>query len=342
MRITHASETVSRLKSHSRRRTRLLASSTLALALAFVTTNAVAADTKMATECPTARELSVTDVPEGTSATKCGLVGRILRADGVGVAIPEPGTGVSVAAISTTGETPELQVAVAADGTITYGKDSGATGTPSDESGTTGTSASALSACTDTANSTESWTEWGTYNWYVGDGGMPAGMSQSQAATSFADAINNITGSYNDCGLADEVGASASYQGTTTYEADIDSSGNCTAYDDRSTWDAGDLPSTTVAIACSFYWAVTYDLFEADVRFNTTDFDFTNDVTVGCLAEYDVRSVGTHEAGHVFGLGHVPVDITHAELTMYPSSFLCSEEARTLGYGDVLGLRKKY
>lgn len=80
MRILHVSKRISRSKSHSRRRTRLLASSTIVLALAFGTTNAVAADTKMATECPTARELSVADVPEGTSATKCGLVGRILSA----------------------------------------------------------------------------------------------------------------------------------------------------------------------------------------------------------------------------------------------------------------------
>lgn len=35
--------------------------------------------------------------------------------------------------------------------------------------------------------------------------------------SAFADAINNITGSYNDCGYSDTVGASSSYEGTTSY-----------------------------------------------------------------------------------------------------------------------------
>lgn len=53
-----------------------------------------------------------------------------------------------------------------------------------------------------------------------------------------------------------------------------------------------------------------------------------------------MRAVGTHEAGHVFGMGHVFDG--HSNLTMYANSFMCDAKARTLGYGDVLGLRKKY
>lgn len=85
---------------------------------------------------------------------------------------------------------------------------------------------------------------------------------------------------------------------------------------------------------------VKNDLREADVRYDTTDFGFTNSPTCSCSNKYDIRSVGTYEAGHVFGMGHVGAG--HENLTMYINSFKCSTKARTLGKGDVLGLRSIY
>ncbi|MBT2401989.1 matrixin family metalloprotease [Streptomyces sp. ISL-100] len=96
-------------------------------------------------------------------------------------------------------------------------------------------------------------------------------------------------------------------------------------------------------MACTWSWSspgIKNDLREADVRFNTTDFDFTNNPTSSCRNKDDIRSVGTHEAGHVFGMGHVATG--HSNLTMYTNSFTCSTKARTLGKGDVLGLRSIY
>ncbi|MET8830678.1 hypothetical protein ABZX40_10765 [Streptomyces sp. NPDC004610] len=58
------------------------------------------------------------------------------------------------------------------------------------------------------------------------------------------------------------------------------------------------------------------ELIEADVRYNTTDNDFTNNPPSTCTAHYDVRAVGTHEAGHVFGMDHV--SSAHPDLTMAP------------------------
>ncbi|WP_229859184.1 matrixin family metalloprotease [Streptomyces poonensis] len=202
--------------------------------------------------------------------------------------------------------------------------------------------ASAAGACSDGAYKTNDLKEYGTYNWYIGDGGMPGGLSRSAAKDAFADAINNITGSYNNCGYTDQVDASASYKGTTTYEADISKSNACTDRDGKSTWDAGDL-SGFVAYACWWSWptpGVKNDLREADVRFNTTDYDFTNKPTSSCSYKYDIRSVATHEAGHVFGMGHVGSG--HDNLTMFTDSDPCATKARTLGKGDVLGLRSIY
>lgn len=297
-------------------------------------------------------ELTVAEVPEGTSATGCDLVGQVVRVDGVGVVIPRPGVGVAVSAVTVDGSAPELTVEVSESGVISYGsehaEDASTTDEPpageqppaTDESSTEA-AAAALGQCEDYSYDTKSYVEWGTYNWYVGDGGMPGALTKSEAATAFADAINNITGSYNTCGLDDEVGASASYKGTHTYESDVDSNGNCTDYDDVSTWDAGNLDTGTLAITCAWYWPVTFDLFEADVRYNTNDYDFTNNVTSSCSDKYDLRGVGTHEAGHVFGLDHVEGS-SHSNLTMYPKLGECTEKWRTLGYGDVRGLRSLY
>ncbi|MHA5054302.1 DUF6281 family protein [Streptomyces sp. SD15] len=73
---------------------------------------------------------------------------------------------------------------------------------------------------------------------------------------------------------------------------------------------------------------------------NTYDHDFTNKPTADCSNEIDIRSVGTHEAGHLFGLKDIAG--AHDDLTMFGSSILCSTRARTLGKGDVLGLRSIY
>ncbi len=168
-------------------------------------------------------------------------------------------------------------------------------------------------------------------------------MSVSEATTAFTDAINNITATYTSCsGYSDVVSASHSYEGTTTYESDMNSSGDCTLADGVSSWDAGNLPAGTVAQTC---WVTIPQpgrntLIEADVRFNTTDHNFSDGVQTGCTNKYDVRAVGTHEAGHVFGLD----DLTgnHEELTMFGTSFKCNTKARTLGKGDILGLDEIY
>jgi hypothetical protein len=202
---------------------------------------------------------------------------------------------------------------------------------------------SATGACSDGAYKTNDQKEYGTYNWYIGDGGMPGGLSRTDAKWAFYDAIDNITDSHNNCGMGDSVGAKANFLSETSYEADINSSSQCTDRDELSTWDAGDLKGNHVAVTCSWTWpqpGIKNDLREADVRFNTRDQDFTNKPTSGCSHKYDIRSVGTHEAGHVFGLGHVGSG--HENLTMYTNSFTCTTKARTLGKGDVLALRSIY
>ncbi|WP_392957481.1 hypothetical protein [Streptomyces sp. LN245] len=158
------------------------------------------------------------------------------------------------------------------------------------------------------------------------------------------EALDNITESHDNCGCTDQVDAhQANFLDYTSHEADINTGSQCTSHDGLSTWDAGNLRNDAVATTCSWAWptpGIKNDLREADTRFNTHDNDFTNKPTASCSNKYDIRSVGTHEAGHVFGLKDNSG--AHTNLTMHESSILCSTRARTLGKGDVLGLRSIY
>ena len=284
--------------------------------------------------------LTRADLPAGSSVVTCRAVGRVIYHGDSGLTIPEPGMAAGSESLHADGSDGGFQVEVARDGTISYPGDTPAT---SNRGTVASSTAASPGACSDSAYTTNDLKEYGTYNWYIGDGGMPGALSRSRAKAAFADAINNITGSYNNCHYSDQVGAKSHYSGTTSYEADINSRGVCTKRDKKSTWDAGDLPSGTVAKTCWWSWSypgIKNDLREADVRYNTHDYNFTDSPGRGCRNQYDVRSVGTHEAGHVFGMGHVGSG--HSNLTMYTNSFVCTAKARTLGKGDVLGLRSIY
>ena len=319
-------------------------------------------------------ELTISDLPAGSSAILCDAVGRVVTYDGAGVTVPEPGTAVSIDTLTTDGESHGFTLEVAADGKVSYNLDNAnvdtsttgsdrpdsladplaglpeGTDTAADASDTgTGAEVAAVdslsspSACSDGAYATEDRKEYGTYNWYIGDGGMPGGLSRNDAKWAFYDAIDNITDSHNDCGYSDTVGAKANFMSETSREASVNASNGCTGRDGVSVWDAGDLIAGAVATTCSYTWSmpgVKNDLREADVRFNTHDYNFTNKPTASCNNKFDIRSVGTHEAGHVFGLGHVRSG--HENLTMYTSSFPCKTIARTLGKGDILALRSIY
>lgn len=98
--------------------------------------------------------------------------------------------------------------------------------------------AASPSACSDGAYKTDDRKEYGTYNWYIGDGGLPAGLSKNDAIYVFMDALDNITDSYNNCGYSDSVGAKENYLATTSREASVNKSSQCTGQDGLSVWDS--------------------------------------------------------------------------------------------------------
>ncbi|MER5195886.1 matrixin family metalloprotease [Streptomyces sp. NPDC002755] len=282
-------------------------------------------------------ELTVDDLPAGSSVFDCLAVGRVVTHEGAGVAVPDPGTTVSVDALTVDGSAHGFTLTVAADGTVSYAYEAART------QAAARARADAPAPCTDSAFSTAGRKEYDTYEWFIGDGPLPGRMSHAEGRRAFEDAIATITTSRNDCGYDDRVTAKARFLSATGNEAGIDREARCVRRDGLSVWDAGDIGGEAVATTCSWSRPVPdgpEELLEADVRFNTHDFPFTNRPADGCTHAYDIRSVATHEAGHVFGLGHSGAG--HENLTMYANSFACSTDARTLGKGDVLGLRSLY
>ncbi|MCX4765039.1 matrixin family metalloprotease [Streptomyces sp. NBC_01275] len=300
-------------------------------------------------------ELTVDDLPAGASVLDCAAVGRLVTHDGAGLTVPEPGTAVRVDALTTDGSAHGFTLTVAADGTVSYSYDDGhddgqpSAGAPHAphallSASAPGTRADAPAACADSAYTTVDSKEYGTYEWFIGDGPQPGDLPRREVRQIFEEAIATITGARNSCGFADPVAAKARFLAATGNEAGIDHMARCTARDGMSVWDAGDLSTVAVATTCTWSRPVPGGpdrLLEADVRFNTHDYTFTNDPAgTGCANDYDIRGVATHEAGHVFGLGHAGA--RHENLTMFANSFPCSMSARTLGKGDVLGLRSLY
>ncbi|MDQ0833482.1 hypothetical protein QF032_005326 [Streptomyces achromogenes] len=288
--------------------------------------------------CSLARgELTVEDLPTGSSVRDCPVVGRVVTHDGAGLAVPEPGTTVSVDSLTADGSAHGFTLTVAADGTVSYAYEA-------HTEAVRGSRADAPAPCADSAYATAGRKAYGTYEWFLGDGHWPGGISRAGARRAFEEAVATITASRNDCGLDDRVAAKARYLSTTSGKADIDRETRCMRPDGLSVWDAGDLGGDAVATTCSWSRPAPgggpEELLEADVRFNTHDHAFTDDPSGACTAAYDLRSVATHEAGHVFGLAHSGAG--HENLTMFASSFACSTSARTLGKGDVLGLRTLY
>lgn len=303
-------------------------------------------------------ELTVSDLPEGESVIECDAVGRVVVNDGLGLEVPDPGYQVTVEALYPNGSQ-QFSIEVNGNGVLSYAGDpNDADLNGDDESGglitndtrwdAEGTLQS--TACTQTAYTDKDEEQAGTWQWYLGDGARPAGMTTDAARDALRDSVQNITYSDNDCGLYDQVDADAGYQGIDSHETDIyseDSQSKCGDRDNYSTVDFGNLDGNgnpPLAMECTWVFPQPFNdnnILESDVRINTVNFSWTNTPGSNCYSAYDLRAIATHEFGHTFGLGHVS-ESDYPTLTMSTSTAACDGSQRTLGRGDVYGLRNTY
>jgi hypothetical protein len=195
------------------------------------------------------------------------------------------------------------------------------------------------SACTDGAYRSTGY-RWSTrLYWRFRAGSRPKGWSSTGTAAALARAANNITNGRNNCGLADAIGATNSYRGTTSSAPNISPGGRCRGRDGRNVVGFGTLPSGYLGMTC--WWSYNGRIVEADIKLNKAYYHWYLKRPSGCTRRWSVEAAATHEFGHAFGMAHVSESL-HPRLTMSPIIRACQSSERTLGWGDLRGLQAQY
>jgi hypothetical protein len=96
--------------------------------------------------------------------------------------------------------------------------------------------------------------------------------------------------------------------------------------------------STTIAVTTTWYYRQTGEAVESDGQYNT----FYSWSTSGAAGSMDVLNIATHEIGHTFGMNHPKGSGGISCLTMYAYADYGETQKRTLGDGDILGIKAIY
>jgi hypothetical protein len=96
--------------------------------------------------------------------------------------------------------------------------------------------------------------------------------------------------------------------------------------------------SSTIAVTTTWYNRFTHRAVESDGQYNAY-YPWSRDGAAGAM---DVLDIATHEIGHTFGLDHPKGSGGISCLTMHAYASLGETQKRTLGDGDLLGIRAIY
>lgn len=288
--------------------------------------------------CGPAQTLSAATLPSTFSLADCAVVGRLVRDVHVGAVVPAPGEAVHVAASGTDHD--ELRISVSPDGVVTLA-DVG-----DGEHGAEATAGTTLTydECNDQSKNELNYSESDVHTWFYNRSTTPSYLSQTTTESAMVRATDHINTLYTDCtmGLGNSPSSTSRqnrYAGNTTMRANISNDATCVDRDSTNVVNWGDLPTGTLAVACTWSIFLLDEVTEGDVKFNGVDHSWINGLS-GCTNQLDVEAVMTHERGHTYGLGHVS-ESSSPTMTMSPQIGACSTRERTLGYGDMLGLTYK-
>lgn len=304
--------------------------------------------------CQATGPIPASNLPKVIPPSICDLTGRVISDAGLTITVPQPGGGIDGESYGSDGAQ-EFTVGVEPNGTVhlaNVGDEVAAmeyAAASADSAGVLYDSTHPNPCRDDERNVVRH--ESDTQQWLFNPesvGGAGSGLSASEALDAIRAGRYNMGHAVNGCneywGNSD-VGANSNYLGTTSARANIGNSGDCfpNGRDGVNITNFGDLPGNrqghvTLAMSCRYYYYISNEVAEADIKFNKFDASWTVQPTTGCYGKWDLESVATHEVGHAFGLGHV-AENGHGRLTMSPSiEGTCQDSERTLGRGDFLGI----
>jgi len=180
--------------------------------------------------------------------------------------------------------------------------------------------------------------------WYLNGRTVPDYLSMSEVKRAIKEALKNIAQSRNDCGLADKVSIRTKFGGPKKAKASTCRVDMMNFFDtgidklhviefEKDLWASG--------IACRSHEGSKEDVdiqLRGNKNFFTTD-PLTTWCQYGVGGASDLETVLTHELGHAYGLDHPKGG---SNLTMQMAGAVCNSTGRTLGLGDVLGLRRMF
>lgn len=114
-------------------------------------------------------------------------------------------------------------------------------------------------------------------------------------------------------------------------------------YDGKNVVSWGRLSKNVLAVCYTWYYRYSGKIVEFGMVFNTLyswgiDTDGEGGTTINA---YDIQNIGTHEAGHTLCLGDLYSKAAQ-ELTMYGYGARGETKKRSLGYGDIQGVKYLY
>jgi hypothetical protein len=128
--------------------------------------------------------------------------------------------------------------------------------------------------------------------------------------------------------------------GTSLYSTEsATTTGPGVTLDDENTvqWGLIDGPGGIIGATYYWYWANTKEMVEFDIILDKEE----TWATGGTSTAFDVQNVATHEAGHTLVLGDIRSPKS-CGLTMHAYTWLGDTLKRSLGTGDILGVRAIY